>query len=150
MHDYLMAKDTEVCDIVLDGTFIPVVEVKDSEITRVILKTRQQYNEEDKKKIEKIYKSKKLLVCAIGAEQYNQSFACETRNDIWDCLWTAHDGTKHVKESNVDMLTSQYENFTMKKAETIHDIHTKLPSITNELRSLGKPISTSKQDRKVL
>jgi len=48
------------------------------------------------------------------------------------------------------MLTTQYENFTMKEGETIHEMHTKLSSITNELRSLGEPISTSKQVRKVL
>ena len=150
MNCYLMAMDNKLWDIMLDGLFIPTTKVKDSEITRVVLKTRQQYNEVEKKKIEKGYKLKKLLVCAIGAEEYNLISACETTKDIWDCLWTAHEGTKHVKESNVDMLTSQYENFTMKKGETIHDIHTKLPSITNELRSIGKPISTRKQDRKVL
>ena len=38
----------------------------------------------------------------------------------------------------------------MKEGETIHDIFTKLSSITNELRSLGEPISMSKQVRKVL
>ena len=38
----------------------------------------------------------------------------------------------------------------MKKKETIHDMFTKLSSITNELRSLGEPISMTKQVRKVL
>ncbi|XP_049358857.1 uncharacterized protein LOC125823532 [Solanum verrucosum] len=38
----------------------------------------------------------------------------------------------------------------MKEGETIHEMHTKLSSITNELRSLGEPINTSKQVRKVL
>ena len=38
----------------------------------------------------------------------------------------------------------------MKEGETIHDMFTKLSSITNELRSLGEPISMTKQVRKVL
>ena len=38
----------------------------------------------------------------------------------------------------------------MKDGETIHDMFTKLSSITNELRSLGEPISMTKQVRKVL
>ena len=48
------------------------------------------------------------------------------------------------------MLTSQYENFKMREGKTIHEMFTKLSSITNELRSLGEPISISKQIRKVL
>ena len=55
-----------------------------------------------------------------------------------------------MKESKIDMLTSQYENFKMREGETIHEMFTKLSSITNELRSLGEPISMSKQVRKVL
>ena len=38
----------------------------------------------------------------------------------------------------------------MKEGETIHDMFTKFSSITNELRSLGEPISMNKQVRKVL
>lgn len=97
MHDYLMAKDTEVCDIVLDGTFIPVVEVKDSEITNVFPKTGQQYNEEERNKNEKSYKPKKLLVCEIGVEEYNWISSYESAKAMWDFLRTAHKGTKQIK-----------------------------------------------------
>ena len=76
--------------------------------------------------------------------------ACESAKEIWDCLLTAHEGTEQVKESNIDMLTSLYENFKMKEGETIHEMLTKLSSITNELRSLGEPINMSNQVRKVL
>ena len=38
----------------------------------------------------------------------------------------------------------------MREGETIHERFTKLSSIKNELRSLGEPISMSKQFRKVL
>ena len=37
----------------------------------------------------------------------------------------------------------------MRERETIHEMFTKLSSITNELRSLREPISMSKQVRKV-
>ena len=63
---------------------------------------------------------------------------------------TSHEGTKKVKESKIDMLTSQQENFKIRVGETIHEMFTKLSSITNELRSLGEPISMSKQVRKML
>ncbi|KAH0691227.1 hypothetical protein KY289_018585 [Solanum tuberosum] len=106
MHNYLMAEDNEMWDIVLDGPFIPTIELKDGDITKVIPKTSQEYNELDIKKIEKSYRAKKLLVCGIGAEEYNRISACESTKEIWDCLRTVHEGTEQVKELKVDMLTT--------------------------------------------
>lgn len=82
MHDYLMAEDNELWDIVLDGQFIPTTKVKEGEITEIMPKIRLQYTEADKKKIEEIYKAKKLLVCGIGAEEYNSISACESAKKI--------------------------------------------------------------------
>ncbi|XP_069150922.1 sporulation-specific protein 15-like [Solanum lycopersicum] len=149
MHDYLMVEDSE-WDIILDGPFVPMMEEKDGEKTITVPKPRQKYDDADRKKIEKGFKAKTLLVCGIGPDEYNRVSACESAKEIWDCLLTAHEGTEQVKESKIDMLTSQYENFKMKEGETIHDMFTKLSSITNELRSLGEPISMTKQVRKVL
>ena len=92
----------------------------------------------------------KLLVYGIGQDEFNRFSACESAKEIWDCLKIAHEGTEQVKKSNIDMLTSQYENFKMREGETIHEMFTKLSSITNELRSLGEPISISKPVRKLI
>ncbi|XP_069154614.1 uncharacterized protein [Solanum lycopersicum] len=127
MHDFLMDEDSEIWDIVLDGSFIPMIEEKDGERTRLAPKPRQKYDKADRKRIQ----------------------ACESAKEIWDCLKTTHEGTEQVKESKIDMFTSLYENFKMKEGETIHEMFTKLSSITNELRSIGEPISMSKQVRKV-
>ena len=150
MHDYLMAEDSELWDIVLDGPFFPTMEEKDGEKTILVPKPRQKYDKADRKKIEKGFKAKTLLVCGIGPDEFNRVSACASAKEIWDCLKTSHEGTEQVKESKIDMLTSRYENFKMKEGETIHDMFTKLSSITNELRSLGEPISMTKQVRKVL
>ncbi|XP_027772674.1 uncharacterized protein LOC114077194 [Solanum pennellii] len=150
MHDFLMAEDSELWDIVLDGPFIPMIEEKDGEKTSLVPKPTQKYDEADRKKIEKGYKAKTLLVCGIGPDEFNRVSACESAKEIWDYLKTAHEGTEQVKESKIDMLTSRYKNFKMKEGETIHEMFTKLSSITNELRSLGEPINMSKQVKKVL
>ncbi|XP_069145959.1 uncharacterized protein [Solanum lycopersicum] len=150
MHDFLMAEDSELWHIVLDGPFIQMIEEKDGEKTRLVPKHRQKYDEADIKNIEKGYKAKTLLVCGIGLDEFNRVSACESAKEILDCLKMTHEGTEQVKESKIDMLTSLYESFKMKKGETIHEMFTKLSSITNELRSLGEPISMSKQVRKAL
>ncbi|XP_069152644.1 uncharacterized protein [Solanum lycopersicum] len=132
MHDFLMAGDSELWDIVLDGPFIPMIEEKDGEKTKLIPNPRQKYDEANRKKIEKCYKVKTLLVFRIGLAMFNRVSPCESTKEIWDCLKTAQEGTEHVKESKIDMLTSLYENFKMKEVETIHEMFTKLSSITNE------------------
>ena len=126
MHDFLMAEDSELWDIFLDGPFIPMCEEKDGEITRLVPNPKNKYNEADRKKIEKVYKAKKLLVFGIGPDEFNCVSACELEKEIWDCLEIAHEGTEQVKESKIDMLTSQYENFKMREGETIHEMFTKL------------------------
>ncbi|XP_069152697.1 uncharacterized protein [Solanum lycopersicum] len=124
MHDFLMAEDSELWDIVLDGLFIPIIEEKDGEKTRLVPKPRQKYDEADRKKIEKVYKEKTLLLCGIGPDEFNRVSVCESAKEIWDCLKIAHEGTEQVKESKIDMLTSLYENFKMKEGETIHEMFT--------------------------
>ena len=83
-------------------------EVKDGSLTTFVVKTKKDFTEIDLKKYEKNYKAKKILVCGIGVDEYNRISACESAKKIWDCLQTTHEGTKKVKESKVNMLTTQY------------------------------------------
>ena len=91
MHDFLIAEDSELWDIVLDGPFVPTIEEKDGENTILVPKPRQKYDEADRKKIEKGFKAKTLLVCGIGPDEYNRVSAYESAKEIWDCLKTAHE-----------------------------------------------------------
>ncbi|WMV18761.1 hypothetical protein MTR67_012146 [Solanum verrucosum] len=81
MHDFLILKDNELWDIVLDGPHIPTMDVKDREVIRVVPKTRQQYNDTYRRKIEKNFKVMKLLVCGIGDEEYKRILACESTKE---------------------------------------------------------------------
>lgn len=94
--------------------------------------------------------AQKLLVCGIGPDEYNKISPSETAKKIWDRLQTAQEGTSQVKESKVDMLTTQYEAFRIKEGETIQEMHTRFIAITNELYYLGEDIIPTKQICKVL
>ncbi|XP_069152768.1 uncharacterized protein [Solanum lycopersicum] len=136
MHDFLMAEDNEIWEIVLDGPFIPMIQEKNGEKTRLVPKPRQKYDEADKKKIEKGYKAKTLLVCGIGPNEFNRVSAYESAKEIWDYLKTTHEGIEQVKESKIDMFTSSYEIFKMKEAETIHEMFTNFPPLPMCLEAL--------------
>ena len=83
MHDFLMAEDSELWDIVLDGPFIPMIEEKNGEKPRLVPKTRQKYDEDDTKKVKNCYKAKTLLVCGIGPDEFNRVLACDSAKEIW-------------------------------------------------------------------
>ncbi|KAH0688795.1 hypothetical protein KY289_016153 [Solanum tuberosum] len=133
MHDYINAEDTGLWDVILDGPYIPTKDVVDGDLTKVIPNTRREYNEADRKNIEKNYKEKKLLVCGIGPNEYNRISACET--------------TKKYETVSKQLMKEQPN---MKKGETIHEMHTRFTSITNELRCLGESIHPSKQIQTIL
>ncbi|XP_070032121.1 uncharacterized protein [Nicotiana tomentosiformis] len=115
-----------------------------------IPKTRKEFNDVDRKAIEKNFRAKKILICGIGYDEYNRILACQPAKEIWEALQTAHEGTTHVKQYKIDMLTTEYELFRMKDDEPIQYMHTRFTSIINELHSLGETIPRNKLVRKIL
>ena len=59
-----------------------MMEVKDGEKNITVQKPRQKYDDADRKKIEKGFKAKTLLVCGIGPDEYNRVSACESAKEI--------------------------------------------------------------------
>ncbi|XP_075075171.1 uncharacterized protein LOC142162654 [Nicotiana tabacum] len=114
--------------------------------TRIV----QEYNGANRKAIEKNFKEKKILMCGIGPDEYNRISVCESSKEIWEALQTAHEGTTQVKQSKIDMLTTEYEFFKMEEHESIQEMHTRFTSIINELHSLSEIILTKNLVWKIL
>ncbi|XP_070043039.1 uncharacterized protein [Nicotiana tomentosiformis] len=136
MHDFIMAEDFELWDVICDGPFVPTKTSCDPIVT--IPKTRKEFNNADRKAIEKNFRAEKSL--SVSAKE------------IWEALQTSHEGTTQVKQSktSLDMLTTEYKLFRMKDDESIQDMHTRFTSIINELHSLGEIIQRNKIVRKIL
>nr|XP_018624434.1 uncharacterized protein LOC108944157 [Nicotiana tomentosiformis] len=143
-----MAEDSELWDIICDGPFVLMKTV--GEGTATIPKMRKEYNDADRKAIEKNFRAKKILVCGIGPHKYNYISACQSAKGIWEVLQTAHEGTTQVKQSKINILTTEYELFRMKDDESIQDMHTRFTSIINKLYSLGEIIPRNKLVRMIL
>ncbi|XP_070025255.1 COP1-interactive protein 1-like [Nicotiana sylvestris] len=137
-----MAEDSELWDIICDGPHVPMKKLE--ETGPLVSKGRRDYNDIDRKVVEKNYRPKKILMCGVGPDEYNRVSACDTTKEIWEALQTAHEGNTQVKQSKIDMLTTKYELFRMKNDESIHDMHTRFSSIINELHSLGDVIPRNK------
>ncbi|XP_070045051.1 uncharacterized protein [Nicotiana tomentosiformis] len=143
-----MAEDSELWDVICDGPFIHMNTI--GELVVTVPKTRKEYNDTDRKAIEKNFREKTNLTCGVGLDEYNNISACQSAKEIWEALQIAHDGITQVKQSKIDMLTTEYELFRMKDDESIQDMHTHFTSIINELHSLGEMIPRNKLVRKIL
>ncbi|XP_070046410.1 uncharacterized protein [Nicotiana tomentosiformis] len=145
MRDHIIGEDYELWDIVTDG---PLATLKINAERVYVPKTKADCTAEDLNKWEKNAKAKKWLVCGLGPDEYNRIQSCTTTKQIWDTLQVAHEGTPHVKRS-IETLT-QYENFAMKKGETIQEMFTRFTTLTNELKSLGRIIPEEDRVEKIL
>ncbi|XP_070021560.1 uncharacterized protein [Nicotiana sylvestris] len=113
MHDFIMAEDLELWDIICDGPFVPMKT--GGKGTVIVPKTRKEYNDADRNAIEKNFRANKIIFCGIRPDEYNHISACQSAKEIWKTFLTAHEGTTQVKQSKIDMLTTEYELFEMKE-----------------------------------
>ncbi|XP_075080000.1 uncharacterized protein LOC142165321 [Nicotiana tabacum] len=143
-----MAVDFELWDVICDIPFVPTKNLSKPAVA--IPMTRKEFNDTDRKAIEKNFQAKKILVCGIGLDEYNKISACQSAKEIWKAFQTTHEGTTQVKQSKIDMLTTEYELFRMKDDESIQDMNTRFTSIINEIYSLGESIPRNKLVRKIL
>uniref|UniRef100_A0A1S4CH61 Uncharacterized protein n=1 Tax=Nicotiana tabacum TaxID=4097 RepID=A0A1S4CH61_TOBAC len=125
-----MAEESELWNVICDGPFGPMKTIREPRVS--VPKTRKEYNDADRKVIEKTSEPKR-----------------SSSVEIWEALQTAHEGTTQVKQSKINMLTTEFELFRMKDDESIQDMHTRFTSIINELHSLGEIITRNKLVKKI-
>ena len=75
---------------------------------------------------------------------------CKSAYEIWSHLVVTHEGTSQVKRAKIDLLCSQYKNFTIHENESIDHMITKFTKIVNGLSSLGDEIDNDQKVQKVI
>jgi len=91
-----------------------------------------------------------VLLQALNDVNIVRVIHCKSAYEIWSHLVVTHEGTSQVKRVKIDILHSQYENFTMQDNDPIDDMITKFTKITNGLTSLGDTIDNDQKMRKVI
>ncbi|XP_070026663.1 uncharacterized protein [Nicotiana sylvestris] len=138
MHDFIMAEDTELWDVICDGPFVPMKTIGEPAMT--VPKTRKEYNNAERKAIEKNFRAKKILVCGIGPDEYNRIFACQfgkgvtiiPRNKLvrkilsvlpgsWESKVNAITEAKDLQKLTIDKLIDNLKTYEMKKKNKVHE-----------------------------
>ena len=70
--------------------------------------------------------------------------------EAWQILETTYEGTKKVKDTKLQMLTTWFEELKMSKDESFNSFYGKLNEVVIGKLNLGEKMEVSKVVRKIL
>ena len=89
------------------------------------------------------------LFSVVTNEEFKKISSTKTTKEAWTILQTTYEGTKAVKDSNLQKLTTSFKETKMEEDETIDEFYAKLKDIVNSAFNLGDHIPKPKIVRKV-
>ena len=90
------------------------------------------------------------LFSAVTNEDFKKISSTETAQEAWTILQTTYEGTKAVKDSKLQRLTTSFEEIKKEEDESFDEFNAKLKNIVNSAFNLGETIPKPKIVRKVL
>ena len=90
------------------------------------------------------------LFSAVTNEEFKKISSTETVKEAWTILQTTYEGTKAVKVSKLERLTTSFEEIKMEEDESFDEFYAKLKDIVNSAFNLWETIPEPKILRKVL
>ena len=90
------------------------------------------------------------LFSAVTNEEFKKISSTETTKEAWTILQTTYKGTKAVKDSKLQRLTTSFEEIKMEKGESFDEFYAKLKDIMNSAFNLEETIPEPMIVKKVL
>ena len=95
-------------------------------------------------------KALNALFSVVTNEEFKKISSIEIAKEVWTIIQTTYEGTKAVKDSKLQRLTTSFEEIKMKEDESLDEFYAKLKDIVNFAFNLGETILEPKVVRKVL
>ena len=146
MRLFIQANDYEVWKITVNGPLILNKKVRDC----IVPKEEEEWDKQDTKMAQLNAKAMHTLFCAFGLSEYNRVSLCDNAKQVWNKLVTTDEGTNQVKESNISMLTLDYELFKMKTNKTIKKMSDRFMNVITKLKALVKTYPNKEMVEKLL
>ena len=90
------------------------------------------------------------LFSAVTNEKFKKISSTKTAKEAWTILQTTYKGTKVVKDSKLQRLTTSFEEIKMEEDESFDEFYAKLKDIVISAFNLKETIPESKIVRNVL
>ncbi|GJY04729.1 DUF4219 domain-containing protein [Tanacetum coccineum] len=104
----------------------------------------------EKKKLGKNEEGKMTIYNALPQKEYERVFMCKTAKEVWHTLIITHQDNLQVKNCKIDLLTQEYEKFSISNEETIDSGFTRFNTIMTILKALDPDYSSKNHVRKFL
>jgi hypothetical protein len=120
---YFYSLHPEVWQVVCDG-----VDILDKD---------EQPTSDQLQKIHRNAQAISVLTSSVDKEEFNRVDGLDVAKDVWTTLQMAHEGSKPVRMSKIEMLEGQLNRFVMFDDETPQDMFNCLKKMVNKAKTLG-------------
>ena len=79
------------------------------------------------------------LFSAVTNKEFKKISSTETAKEAWTILQTTYEGTKAIKDSKFQRLTTSFEEIKMEEDESFDEFYAKIKDIVNSAFNFGKP-----------
>ncbi|XP_035541467.1 uncharacterized protein LOC118344558 [Juglans regia] len=146
MKAFLKSVDERVWVSITKGWREPVVIIEGVQTSKSV----DNYSRDEISECGWNNKGLNAIFMAVSQEEFKRISMCENCKQAWDILEVTHEGTKAVKNSKLQMLTTSFEEIRMKDDETFDAFYAKLNHIVNSSFNLGDKIPENRIVRKIL
>ncbi|GJS73226.1 DUF4219 domain-containing protein [Tanacetum coccineum] len=145
---YVKSKDIDLWQVNQNGNFY--FEVQDEETKLMKEMPYELLKDVKKKQLGKNEEAKMTIYNALPRKEYERVFMCKTAKEDWHTLIITYQGNSQVKNCKIDLLTQEYERFSILNEETIDSGFTRFNAIVTSLKSLDPDYSSKNHVRKFL
>ena len=104
----------------------------------------------DDAKIEVANFNNSTIFSAVTNEEFKKISSTETAKEAWTILQMTYEGTKAIKDSKLQRLTTSFDEIKIEEDESFDEFYARLKDIVNSAFNLRETIPEPKIVRKVL
>ena len=90
------------------------------------------------------------IFCGVSSDEFHKISHITIAKEAWEILKTTYEGTKKVKDTKLQMLTTRFEELKMSEDESFDSFYSKLNEVVIGKFNLGEKTEDSKVVRKIL
>ena len=94
-------------------------------------------------------KALNAIFCGVSPEEFHRISHITIAKEAWEILETTYEGTKKVKDTKLQMLTTHFEELKMSEDESFNSFYSKLNEVVVRKFNLGEKTEDSKIVRKI-
>ncbi|XP_065619359.1 uncharacterized protein LOC136063239 [Quercus suber] len=94
-------------------------------------------------------KALNAIFCDVSLEEFHRISHISIAKEAWEILETTYEGTKKVKDTKLQMLTTRFEELKMSEEESFDSFYSKLNEVVVGKFNLGEKTEDSKIVRKI-